>query len=131
MLLLRLVDPRAAHALLSNAGLQSFSVERRITRRSEFEQTFRAKRVTNKWFIAYIRKNEGPQARLGLVVSKRVMPRAVTRNYAKRLIREAFRQSAQMLPALDIVVRPRCPIKPGDAAEGRQALTHLLSALQE
>ena len=43
-------------------------------------------------------------ARLGIVVGKRVIKRAVGRNRAKRIIRESFRLTAG-LPAMDIVVR--------------------------
>ena len=47
-------------------------------------------------------------ARLGLIVGKRMLPRAVDRNRAKRVIRETFRQ-ASGLPAMDIVVRVAVP----------------------
>ena len=43
-------------------------------------------------------------ARLGVVVAKRFLKRAVARNRAKRMIRESFRQTTD-LPAMDIVVR--------------------------
>ena len=43
-------------------------------------------------------------ARLGLVVPKRVLKRAVDRNRAKRQIRESFRLARPGLPAWDIVV---------------------------
>ena len=47
-------------------------------------------------------------ARLGLIVSKRMLPRAVDRNRAKRVIRESFRHAVE-LPAMDIVVRVAVP----------------------
>ena len=46
--------------------------------------------------------------RLGLIVGKRMLRRAVDRNRAKRVIRESFRQAAR-LPAMDIVVRLAVP----------------------
>lgn len=49
--------------------------------------------------------NDLGHARLGLVVSKRLFPRAVDRNRMRRRIREAFRQQAAGLPSLDLVVR--------------------------
>lgn len=54
------------------------------------------------WLAA--RPADGGRARLGLIVGKRVVRRAVDRNRAKRLIRESFRQR-EGLPAMDIVVR--------------------------
>ena len=50
------------------------------------------------------RPNDVGVARLGLVVAKKVLRRAVDRNRVKRVIRESFRKR-RGLPALDIVVR--------------------------
>jgi ribonuclease P protein component len=44
-------------------------------------------------------------ARLGLVVPKRLVPLAVSRNAIKRVVREAFRQKREALPARDLVFR--------------------------
>ncbi len=44
-------------------------------------------------------------ARLGLIVSKRILPRAVDRNRVKRQIREAFRLVQHELGGLDTIVR--------------------------
>lgn len=44
-------------------------------------------------------------ARLGLVVGKRALRRAVDRNRARRVLRETFRVRRGDLPALDIVVQ--------------------------
>lgn len=51
--------------------------------------------------------NDVSRPRLGLVIGKRVSPRAVDRNRMRRIIREAFRLNAGELPALDIVVMQR------------------------
>lgn len=58
--------------------------------------------------MLYTRNNGLGAARLGVVVAKRLAPRAVTRNMIKRVTRELFRQSA--LPALDCIVRLSKPI---------------------
>lgn len=50
------------------------------------------------------RATDAANARLGLIVAKRVLRRAVDRNRAKRVIRESFRQRCD-LPQLDVVVR--------------------------
>ena len=47
-------------------------------------------------------------ARLGLIVAKRVLKRAVDRNRAKRIIRESFRRRLD-LPPVDVVVRLALP----------------------
>lgn len=80
--------------------------------------------------MVYIRKNESGFSRLGLVISKKTMAKAVVRNFAKRLVREEFRQNFPAEHALDIVVRARRQINPENSAEGRQALAQLLQAMQ-
>ena len=91
---------------------------------------FHADCITNKWFVVYVQKNEVGISRLGVVASKRVMPTAVSRNFAKRLVREAFRRSFSVDRALDVVVRARRQLSPETSLEGRQALAQLLQAVQ-
>lgn len=55
-------------------------------------------------FALMARGTEAAEARLGLIVAKRVLRRAVDRNRAKRVIRESFRQRVD-LPPMDVVVR--------------------------
>jgi len=123
------VEPKAAHVLPSKAR-QTLPVCRRIRQRTEFEQAFCAERLTNKWFVIYVRKNESSFARLGIIASKRIMPKAVSRNFAKRLIREAFRRGFSARCTLDVVVHAKRLINPENSAEGRLALVQLLQAVQ-
>ena len=58
--------------------------------------------------MLYIRENQLPHARLGVVAAKRFAPRAVTRNTIKRVTRELFRQS--VLPGIDCIVRLSKPV---------------------
>lgn len=60
--------------------------------------------------MLYVRPNSLTHARLGVVVAKRLAPRAVTRNMIKRLARELFRKAE--LPALDCIVRLNKPLGP-------------------
>ncbi|MBI3903916.1 MAG: ribonuclease P protein component [Nitrosomonadales bacterium] len=92
---------------------------------------FRAQSITNKWFAIYVRRNEHNFARLGIAASKRILPKAIYRNRAKRLIRDIFRCNFPPEQAVDIVVRPKRQINPKDAVEGRKALKQLfLQAVQ-
>ena len=50
------------------------------------------------------RPNEQGHARLGMVIGKKKLRRAVDRNLMKRIIRESFRQQQKTLPALALVV---------------------------
>ncbi len=60
--------------------------------------------------------NEVGYPRLGMVIAKRVLARAVDRNRVKRCVRESFRQVLPELPACDFVVRLIAKPVPGDEA---------------
>ena len=85
---------------------QALGRERRLGRPGEFDAVLQAPSVRLRrgplWLAA--RPTDAGQARLGLIVGKRLLRRAVDRNRTKRLIRESFRQRGD-LPAMDIVVR--------------------------
>ena len=49
--------------------------------------------------------------RLGIVVAKKNLPRAVDRNALKRIVREAFRNERSTLPPRDLLVRLRLSLK--------------------
>jgi ribonuclease P protein component len=56
-------------------------------------------------FSLVIRANAFGIPRLGLIVPKRVFPRAVDRNRMKRLLRELFRAQQARLGSRDILIR--------------------------
>jgi len=57
-----------------------------------------------------VRANGLPIARLGLIISKRHLPRAVDRNRLKRLLREWFRLNQEALQGRDLLVRITGPV---------------------
>jgi len=103
-----------------------FPASQRIRQSKEFEQAFRHKGMINKWFSIHLLAGNHEFARLGMVVSKRTMPKSVHRNFAKRLIREIFRHNSSALPALDFVVRIRRNLTKNTAPEARVALLQLM-----
>jgi ribonuclease P protein component len=104
----------------------TFPSSHRIRQSKEFVQAFSNKGLTNKWFIVYIINNNHQNPRLGMVVSKRIMPKAVSRNFAKRLIREVFRQNANNLPERDFFVKIRRSLSKSTSNEAKVALSQLL-----
>lgn len=98
----------------------------RIRQSKDFVLAFRQKGLSNKWFIIYKNDNNHDVARLGMVVSKRTMAKSVSRNFAKRLIREIFRLNHAILPACDFVVRIRRNVTSETSIEARSALLQLL-----
>ncbi len=105
---------------MTGDSLCGFARSRRIIKTDEFSSVFRMRPVQRSaHFVLYARPSQLPCARLGVVVAKRLAPRAVTRNTIKRLTREAFRQ--MVLPPLDCVVRLNRPVntKKGPATSSR------------
>jgi ribonuclease P protein component len=104
----------------------SFPSCQRVRQSKDFEQAFKNKGLANKWFIIYLLNSSHTIPRLGLVVSKRTVPKSVSRNFAKRLIREIFRLNSSNLPAVDFVVKVRRNLTKDSYIEARLALTKLM-----
>ena len=82
-----------------------------------------------RYFRLYARRNGLPQARIGIIASRRAAPRAVDRNRMKRLVREVFRTLAARPTGVDIVVElRRCPPRGGNAT-ARAEIARLLADL--
>ena len=105
---------------------------RRLTKRHQFDRVFQEASVrrTRPPLRLLALPNNVAVPRLGIVVSKRAMHRAVTRNRAKRVIRESFRNEQHQLPAMDIIVQA-IPGKAGkeQVAELKDALSQLWKGL--
>lgn len=87
---------------------QSFPRRYRLGRREGFSQILKSRRVlTTGLFALHYTDSKAGHARLGITVSKRVMPDSVDRNRIKRLIREQFRSIARKGDDRDVVVRLR------------------------
>lgn len=85
--------------------------------------------LSNKWFTVYIRKNKNGFSRLGIIASKKNMPKAVSRNFAKRIIRDVFRLNFLALSSMDVVVRAKRQFNSETSIEGRQALLRLFQSI--
>ena len=66
--------------------------------------------------MVMVRPNAAGFPRLGMIVAKRLLGRAVDRNRVKRCVRESFRLALPELPACDFVVRLLTKPVPGDEA---------------
>jgi len=66
--------------------------------------------------MVMVRPNQVGHPRLGMIVAKRLLARAVDRNRVKRCVRESFRQVLPELPACDFVVRLIAKPVSGDEA---------------
>lgn len=73
---------------------------------AEFDWVFKDnERARTDTLLVLGRPNDLGYARLGMVITKRLLPRAVDRNRVRRCIREIFRLHRAEFPACDFVVR--------------------------
>lgn len=87
-------------------------------------------RRTGRWFAVMAYPNTLSHGRLGMIVSRRVAPRAVERNRLKRQIREVYRHLAAQLQSFDVVVQVQAPPpQRPELAAARAELTELLLAV--
>lgn len=105
-----------------------FPSGQRIKKSKDFEQALRQKSLINKWFTIHLVDSDHKFARLGMIASKRIMPKSVHRNFAKRFIRETFRLNSSELAKLDFVVRIRRNLTNDTVIEARTALLQLMFA---
>ncbi len=106
----------------------------KLRKSSEFRSVYeKGKRVDGRFMTAFVWRNESGQHRLGITASKRVARLAVDRNRMKRLLRETFRLSGEMLqgsePHYDWVFnakRSLLKVKLADSLEDFQRIAALV-----
>ncbi len=88
---------------------QTFSKNNRLLSSEAFQQVFdkASYRVSCRQFLILAKPNTRSNARLGLVIGKKNIRLAVSRNRIKRLVRESFRCCETELPPTDIVFLAR------------------------
>ena len=90
-------------------SVTAFPKKYRLTKTDEFSSVFGfRKALRSSHFLLHYRlrkADEVADARLGLVVAKRLLKRAVDRNLIRRLARESFRKLHYRLPSRDLILR--------------------------
>lgn len=110
----------------------SFARRYRLTKTDEFSSVFGfRKAIRGTWLMLHYQpRPEGhTDARLGLVVGKKLLKRAVDRNRLKRIVRERFRLRRADLPAYDLIVRLAVKQKPFDGRVIGEDFGNLLDRL--
>lgn len=117
----------------SAAPRESASFRRtvRLLLNRDFQRVFEAGRsIAGKTMVIWAAPAAGDGTRMGVVASKRTFRRAVDRNRAKRLIREAYRQERHRLDVNgDLVIVARRRILEAGAAQAQVEFVKLVRAL--
>ena len=79
----------------------------------------------------YYKPNSLGHPRLGIVVSKKTVRRAVARNYMRRVLREWFRLNREKLGGLDVVVRAQKAFVRAEFHPVQEELLQFLNRLQQ
>ncbi len=131
-----LAAPRGARGSVHDAIEPKFDLQLprrcRLTHNEQFLTVFRRHRkFSDRHFRLLVHYRNDPfDARLGIIVSRRVSRRAVQRNRIKRQLREAFRQNRQKLNSVDLVVIADRSCESAANAELYRAFVNLLKKLK-
>lgn len=86
--------------------MNCFDKSRRLLTKRDYAEVFsRSQKIVSREFVILYCLNSLGKARLGLALSKKILPKAHDRNRIKRLLRETFRVA--QLPPIDIVILGR------------------------
>lgn len=92
---------------------RKFSRKCRLVGKEAFQSVFaKPYKIAYKALLALYRPNPLSHARLGIIIGKRYVKRAVDRNQLRRIIRESFRYQQEALKGLDIIVLIRSECSP-------------------
>lgn len=96
-----------------------FGKSRRLLSASDYRPVFDGAdgKASNRYLLLLARWNNEPRSRLGLVIAKKNVRKAVQRNRIKRIAREMFRKLPEDAPALDVVLMVRRGIDQLDNAQ--------------
>ncbi len=106
-------------------GINTFPTTRRLLKTDDFSSVFRFKcGYCSEHFQLMAMPNHRSCARLGIIISKKMVHLAVGRNYFKRVVRETFRLNQSKLNGLDIIVRANKSYAPNEFSLVTQELVH-------
>ena len=82
-----------------------FGAGYRLLRADGFEHAIRADNVYDTHFKVFFVHNSEKNARLGIIASKKTLPKSADRNRVIRIIREVFRHHSIKQCGVDLVVK--------------------------
>jgi ribonuclease P protein component len=113
-----------------NARKEGYSRRHRFAERGSFGPVLRAARkLRGRLAVVHVMPGRGAVSRLGLALTRRLVPAAVDRNMVKRMVRETFRRHAVKQSGFDCVVTLREKYRLGQAPEIATEICGLLDRL--
>ena len=104
----------------------------KLIKTDDFSSVFNfRKRIATEHLVIHYLLTALPQARLGLVVSKKTAKLAVRRNYMRRLLRELFRLQQSSIGNIDIIIRVQKPFGKSDFMQIKLEFESLMAKLEQ
>jgi len=108
------------------------SQARRLRGTGAFEAVFASGRRFDGRFLQLVAAPAArPVGRVGYVIGRKAMARAVDRNRLRRRLREIVRAARPALDAYDVIVRVRSAVAPGDVDTAVQEGVRLVARVAE
>ncbi len=110
-----------------------FTKEQRLLTPTAFREVFDApeRKLHQSHLMAFVRTNTYEQPRVGMAITKRKVPTAVSRNLIKRQIREQFRLKSSILENKDIVFIVKKSIKNLNKIELKNEIINILKKIEK
>ena len=109
---------------------EGFSRRHRFSARGSFAAALRSPRkLRGEMVVLNVAPARGASSRLGIALTRRLVPLAVERNRFRRIVRDVFRRHEVKDRGLDCVVALRKPLGGADAALLRGELRELFDRL--
>ena len=113
-----------------NARKEGYSRRHRFAERGSFGPVLRSpQKLRSRLAIVHVAPARGSHSRMGLALTRRLVPDAVDRNLVKRMVRETFRRHIAKSLSFDCVVMLRERFADGQAAQIAAEVGELLDRL--
>lgn len=114
-----------------HARKEGFSRRHRFVQRGSFGPVLRSSRkIRGRLAVLHAVTGAGSASRLGIALTRRLVPSALERNRVKRIVRETFRRHEAKDAGLDCVVTLRSRFDPSTAEELRAEVAALFDQLR-